>query len=81
MALIGQREQMIRVQDVSGEWLSRHVLEVLSQRELIRASITTRYAEFATIYEAELTRLLGLFNGAGGPPQSRNHNGMPPRAS
>ena len=81
MDLIGQREQMIRVQDVSGEWLSHHVLEVLSQREVIRASITTRYSEFAAIYEAELTRLLGLFNGAGGPPQSKNHNGMPPRVS
>lgn len=65
MDLIGQREHTIRVQDVSGEWLSRHALEVLSQREVIRASIATRYAEFATIYEAELIRLLGFFNGAG----------------
>lgn len=67
MDLIGQREHMIRIENVSGEWLSRHVLEVLSRHEAIRAGITTRYATFATVYEAELTRLLGLFKETGGP--------------
>ncbi len=81
MDLIGQREHMIRVQDVSGEWLSRHVLEVLSQRDLIKVKITTRYAEFATIYDAELTRLLGLFSGTGVLPPAGNHDRMSPRVS
>ena len=72
MDLISQGEHMVRVQDVSGEWLSRHVLEVVSRREMIRADIMTKYAAFAAVYEAELARLLGLFNGIGGTPsQSR----------
>ncbi len=68
MDLIGQREHLVRVQDMSGDWLSRHALDVLSHQDVIRAGLTTRYAALATVYEVELTRLLGLFDGAGSHP-------------
>ncbi|HVG02815.1 MAG TPA: polysaccharide pyruvyl transferase family protein [Nitrospira sp.] len=71
MDLIEQRKHMIKLQDVSGEWLSHHVLEVLSSREIIRADITAKYAAFAAVYETELARLLGLFSGPDGSLRSK----------
>mgnify|MGYP001271396262 CR=1 FL=1 len=65
MDLIGQREHLVRLQEVSGNWLSRHVLEVLSQQDRIRAALKERYAAFAVSYERHLSRMLTLIGASG----------------
>jgi polysaccharide pyruvyl transferase WcaK-like protein len=66
MDLIGQRQHMIRIADVTGTWLCRHALEVLSQHDALQSALRKQYASFAAVYETQLSRLMVLLGGAGG---------------
>jgi polysaccharide pyruvyl transferase WcaK-like protein len=66
MDLIGQRQHMIRIADVTGTWLCRHALEVLSQHDALQSTLRKQYAAFAAVYETQLSRLMVLLGGVGG---------------
>ncbi len=65
MDLIGQREHLVGIREVSGDWLSRHLHEILSQQDRIRAALRERYAAFAVTYERQLLRMLTMIRGVG----------------
>lgn len=66
MDLIEQRQHMVRIPDVTGAWLCRHALEVLSQHDALRSTLRNQYASFAAIYETQLSRLIVLLGGTEG---------------
>lgn len=79
MDLIGQRQHMIRLPDVTGPWLSQHALEVPSQHDSIQAALKKQYAAFAAIYAAQLSRMIELFEGAGDTSGSKSSQTIHPR--
>ena len=78
MELIGQHQHMIRVSDVTGAWLSRHALDVLSQHDALQSALRKQYASFAAVYETQLSRLIMLLGGAEGPSSSGKSQPLAP---
>ncbi|MGC3972990.1 MAG: polysaccharide pyruvyl transferase family protein [Nitrospira sp.] len=70
MDLIGQREHMVRLSNVTGVWLSHHALEVLSQHDALQSALRKQYAAFAAVYDTQVSRLIRLLGGTGGPTSS-----------